>query len=198
MSQIFKPALALLASSAMLAPSIAAAELSYNFVQGSYLSVDLDDTNVDADGFGVSGSGLITDQVYVFGGYTTIESDEVAGGTIELDSVTVGLGHRTPLQANTDLNLNAAFVRASVDGTGTFAGSEEDENGFALGIGLRHMFTQQFEGGAGFNYTDVGDDDDTSFNVGILFHVTPVLSLGADYGIGSDADVLTAGVRLNF
>lgn len=189
------------AALALASPSLLARDLSYNYLQASYVSVDLDDTDVDADGFGLGVSAKVADQVFVFASYGKAESDRFTilgnSGTLELDTATAGLGFISPLQTNTDLNLGLAFVRAKASGTGDFSGSES-ENGYSLGAGLRHLFGPNFEGRAGISYTDIGDDDDTSFEIGGVIHMSPNLGLDLGYSVGSDADAWSAGLRLNF
>lgn len=186
---------------ALASPSVLAQDLSYNYVQASYLSVDLDDTEVDADGFGLGVSAKVADQVFVFAGYGTVESDRfttiLGSGTVEVDTVTAGLGFINPLQPDTDLNLGLAFVRAKGSGTGDFSGSES-ENGYSLGAQLRHLFSANFEGRAGIDYTDIGDEDDTSFEIGGVVFLSPQFGIDLSYSVGSDADAWAAGLRLNF
>lgn len=186
---------------ALASPSVMAQDLSYNYVQASYLSVDLDDTEVDADGFAMGVSAKVADQVFVFAGYGTVESDSFTtffgSGTVEVDTVTAGLGFINSLQPDTDLNLGLAFVRAKGAGTGDFSGSES-ENGYSLSAQLRHLFSASFEGRAGIDYTDIGDDDDTSFEIGGVVFLGPQFGIDLSYSVGSDADAWSAGLRLNF
>lgn len=185
---------------------LAAEGLSYNYVQAGYVNIDIDDFDEDADGFGVNASGLLSENIFVFASYADVETDTFPSGGAQVDveeqTITAGVGYRMPLQSGTDLNASVAFVddelEVSASGLGGSASLSEDDTGFGLSLGLRHLFTPQFEGGAGISYVDIYDDSETSFSLSGLFHVTSVLSLGAGYTFGSDADVLTLGGRLNF
>jgi hypothetical protein len=175
--------------------ALAAQGLPYNFVEAGYVNIDFDDTDIDADGFAVGGQGLINPNVFVFGSYGQVESDPFMGVTAEVDSLAAGLGYRSALNPTTDLNATVAYLRAKaeIDGFGS-----DSENGFGLGLDLRSMLSQVIEGSAGINYTDIADDDDTSFNLGLLLYVSPAFALGGGYSIGSDAKSYTLGARLSF
>lgn len=191
---------------AMPATGLAAGELSYNYVEASYVNVDIDDFDEDADGFGVAASGQLGESVFVFAGYTDVETDsfdvDTGLGTArvkaEVQEIVAGLGYRMPLQSGTDLNATVAFVDAEIEASSGGFSDSEDDTGFGLGLGLRHLFTPQFEGGAGINYVDIHDDSSTAFSLSALLHATEVLSFGTSYTFGDDADVWTVGGRLNF
>lgn len=183
--------------------AIAAPALSYNYVQANYIDIEFDDIDPDADGWSVSGSGLLNEQIYAFGSYTSVETDTFSifgtRGSLEVDEFAVGLGFRHELQRNTtDLNLEAAFLSQDVEGNRGFSGLDDDDNGYELGVGIRHLFTPQFEGNIGVRYEDIFDDDDTFLNIGGLLNVTQALAVQAGYSKGSDAESWEVGLRLNF
>jgi opacity protein-like surface antigen len=179
--------------------ALAAQGLPYNFVEAGYVNIDIDDTDVDADGFGLRAQGLINPNVYLFGEYTQVETDRFEGASLELDQVSAGLGYRAPLNQTTDFNATVSYERAKAKfkGSAAFLGSDS-ENGFGLGIGLRTLLTPVLEGRVGVDYVDIGDEDDTVFGAGLRFNITPAFALGADYAIGSDAKGYTLGARLSF
>ncbi len=190
----------LLAAAVIAMPVTSFAEgLSYNYIEGGYLTLEPDDTNVDFDGFRAKISGLVSESIYLFGSYATAESDRVAGAKLSSDTITAGLGWRTALGTATDLNLEAAYVYAESElkDAGALSGSEDD-NGFGLTAGVRHLFSPNFEMGGSVNYVDIADDDSTSFTANALLHLTPAFSLGGAYTFGDDADGWTVGVRFNF
>jgi hypothetical protein len=175
----------------------AASTLSYNYVEADYVKVEPDDSDADFDGFRAKISGRISEAAYVFASYGELESDRGANRTLEQEVITAGLGLRAPLGRYTDFNAEAAYVHADFTDKGPFGG-REDDNGFGLGAGLRHLFTPQFEGGVKLDYVDVFDDDETTLTFSGLFHLTPQLSLGAAYSISDDADGWNVGGRFNF
>lgn len=185
-----------------LAGTAQADGLSYNYAQVAYERVDIDDVDVDFDGFSVSGSWLLNEDFYVFGGYGEGETSSFsigsASGRVGLESITAGLGWRHGLNPRTDLNLGVAFERSKIRGKGAFdAFGSESDNGYSLSVGLRHLLIPQLEIGAGVTYIDVIDDD-TVFSAGVLGHLTPNFSVGGSYSVGSDAKGWNVGVRFNF
>lgn len=187
-------------AAALGAPLAATAqELSYNYVEAGYVQVEPDDADVDYDGFRAKASGRIADQVYLFASYGELESDEFAGGaTAEQEVITAGLGYRIPVAPVTDITAEAAFVSVDFSVDGPLGGGSDDDTGFGLGLGLRHLFTPYVEGAVNVDYVDVFDEDETTLTLSGLFHLTPALSLGAGYSISDDADGWTVGGRFNF
>lgn len=191
----------LLAAAVLVMPATSFAEgLSYNYIEGGYLSIEPDDIDVDADGFRAKISGLVSETIYLFATYANVESDAFgAGAKVESDTITAGFGLRFELAPNTDLNAEVAYVYAESELKNAGAlSNKEDDNGFGLTLGLRHLFSSQFEVGGTVNYVDIADDDATSFTASALYHLTPAFSLGGGYTFGDDADGWTAGIRFNF
>jgi hypothetical protein len=174
-----------------------ASPLSYNYVEAGYVKVEPDDDNFDYDGFRAKISGQFADAAYLFASYGELESDRIGNTTLEQEVITAGLGLRAPLGPATDFNAEVAYVYADFTRNGPL-GFSEDDNGFGLGAGLRHLFAPQFEGSVKLDYVDVFEDDETTLTFSGLFHLTPALSLGAAYSIGDDADGWTVGGRFNF
>ncbi len=180
--------------------TVMAEGLSYNYLEGGYVSVEPDDSDVEFDGYRAKLSVLINEGVYVLASYSDLESDENAGGAkATSETITAGLGFRFSLFDATDLNIEAAWLNSEVgiDG-GAFNGAETDDDGYTLGVGVRHLFFPQLEAGLKVDYTDVFDDDDFVYTASALFHVIPALSIGGSYTIADDSDTWTAGLRFNF
>lgn len=165
--------------------------LSYNYVEAGYVTGDVDGT--DFDGFRIKLSGKIADAFYLFGDYEALETD--TSPAIEIDTITAGLGWRAALGKSTDFNAEVAFVNVDVEVPGF---GSDDDSGYGLGVGIRHLITPQFEVGGNVDYVDVFDDDNTSFTALGLFHVTPALSAGISYTTDDDVDAWTFGGRFNF
>lgn len=176
-----------------------ATDLNYNYIEADYVTVDVDDIDEDFDGWSVNGSFLLTEQVFMFGGYSDISSDSVGGFKLSTEGVTLGVGYRYELSRQTDLNFAGAFERAKAKAElGGFGSESVSENGYSLAVGVRHLVSPQLELGVGAVYVDIGDDDDTSANANALWHVTDVVALGVSLSLGSDATGYGVGVRLKF
>ena len=71
------------------ASPVAANELNYSYIEGGYLDTDLDDLDVDGDGFGVSGSIELTEDYFLV---ASIASQEATAGATVLIGYLIGLG----------------------------------------------------------------------------------------------------------
>lgn len=186
-----------MAIAAAYAGNTFANELSYDYVQLSYVATDAD--GLDMDGASLDGSLKLNDNVFVVAGFAHDRSDRIGGLRAEVDSYKLGLGYRYGLNQQTDLVAGASWIRgkAQVSYSG-FGSASESDNGYSLDVGLRHLLTPQVELNAAVNYSDIFDGDDTALNLAALFHATHNLSVGVGYSVASDVDAWAVGVRLNF
>ena len=124
----------------LLASPVMADGLSYNFIEGAYARVELDDdiVDVDGDGFGIGGSFEINENFFGFAGYSSAEFDF----GVDLNQLDAGIGYHTGISANTDFVATLAYVRAEVD-AGLFGSVDED--GWGASIGLRSMVSDRVE-----------------------------------------------------
>lgn len=83
---------------------VLAADLSYNYAQLSFLT--LDNRGVDADGFGLKFSGLVAPTIYLVGGYSIVETDSFGPpgnrSSVEIDTLSLGVGLRHPVDPKTE------------------------------------------------------------------------------------------------
>lgn len=185
-----------MALAAAYAGNTFANELSYDYVQLSYVATDVD--GLDLDGASLDGSLKLNDNVFVVAGFAHDRSDRIGGVRAEVDSYNLGLGYRYGLNQQTDLVAAASWIRGKVKVNYGFGSLSESDNGYSLDVGLRHLLTPQVELNAAVNYSDIFNDDDTALNLAALFHATHNLSVGVGYSVGSDVDGWAVGVRLNF
>jgi hypothetical protein len=176
-------------------------ELSYTFIDAGYLAVKPDDSNLDFKGFTMSGQALISEQLFVFGGYSRTESDSFsyAGSTASFinSGLSAGLGVRLPLEPRLDLEAGAAFEWAKVEGSGALSGDNTD-TGYSLRAGLRGLLTDQLELNGGVGYSKIRDTSETSWIAGLVYSLTPAWGLQGGYTANRDAKAWTAGARVNF
>lgn len=185
-----------------LAGTAQAAELNYDYIEAGYSVVDFDDIDEDLSGIFIAGSVLVSDEVFLYGSYTDGQTDRFTllgdRGRIGVSGFTLGIGLRTALAPQTDLNIGAAFERARVEGRGglSYLGSDSD-NGYSLTLGLRHLVAPTFELAADVTYVDISEDD-TVLTLGGLWHASELVAVGLGYFVGSDASGLEARVRFKF
>lgn len=181
----------LLLASLLAVPAVSMAEgLSYNFVEASYLSVDIDGVSGNADGFGVGGSYLFGKTVFGAAGYSSLSYKGV-----DSDSFNIGAGLRHGLTDKVDLVGSAGLLFAKIDVNGF--GSDDDTGYFVQG-GVRAQILPQLEINGGIAYADVFDDGNTTFSLGGVFSFTPQIALVAGATFDDDATGFAVGGRYNF
>lgn len=173
-------------------PVFAADEMSYTYLEGSYLDTEFDDgLAVDGDGLGLKGSVEISSNVFLTASY----ADQDFDFGVDLTQWSVGIGAHTPLADNLDLVGQLAYIDAEVD---TRFGSLDD-SGYGLGVGLRSRLAEVFELEGGISYADLDDTgDDTSFNIGGRYYFTDGFAVGAGGSFGDDVTTWNANIRFEF
>ena len=169
--------------------AVADDHLSYNFVQVDYLDADLDG-GPDGDGVGLFGSGEIGDKFHLFGGYRTLEFD---GGlaSADLDILQAGFGYHRAIGEKASFFGRVSYVDVELDaGLGS-----ADDDGFGLAAGIRGMVHEKIELQGQIERIDLGDGDDTQFEVQALYNFTPKFSAGLTYRTGDDFDWIGIGGR---
>ena len=172
-----------------LAPTAVLADSpDYTYIEGGYINADFDGGG-DADGFGISGSAEVGENIFMFAGYSSIGD---AG--VDLNSFDVGIGYKSAISDTTDVNVSIAYVSAEID-FGFFGSNRED--GYALDVSLRSMVSNEFELNGGITYVDLGGGaDDTAFNVGGVYSFND--SFAVTGGISFSNDVTTFGIGGRF
>lgn len=174
------------------APALAQG-FSYNFIEGQYQRVDLDDGffNVDGDGFGLGGSVELSESWFMFGGYNSTSFDF----GVDLDQLGIGGGWHTPLSPTMDFVASLAYVRLDVGNSfGSF-----DDDGIAASIGVRTMISSNVELAGAIEYVELSDSgNDTSLNGSLLYNFTPNFAAGLNVGAGDDIVTYGVGARFYF
>jgi len=174
----------------------AAEGLSYNYVEGGYVATNTDGD--DADGWGINGSGAITDNFHVFGGYTFQKTDDVTFGGVRFDGLDVdqwrvGLGYNHPVAANTDLLARVAYENYDVDGF------NDSLDGYSAEVGVRSALAPNFEG-----YAMAGYEDRENFDGDFYGRLGAQVKFNQNWGVSGDVKVADGdtqwfvGPRLTF
>ena len=183
---------------ALIAFSASAGALGfdYNYFSVGYQRLNLDDgfIDVDGDGFGVDGSFAINENFFIFGSYGMGEFEE-QGITVDVDTLSAGIGWHTPLTDKVDFvtGLSYEYVDVGASGFGSV-----DENGYGLGVGLRFQASEAIELNGGINYIDYGDGDDTGFGVGLLYGVSENVDIGVSADWAEDSSAYGLNGRFYF
>ena len=135
-------AFGVIAAMALGAQTAAAEGFSYNLIEGSYSTGDVE--GVDLDGFGIKGSWALAPSIFVLGGLQNLDFEGPGGST---DLLNLGVGMNWSLSDNADLFGTATFERVD-------AGSAD--SGFGIAAGVRGRVANSLELSASIKYTDVG------------------------------------------
>ncbi len=181
-------------AAALLAGSAVAADgPRYTYGEIGYSNVDFDNFSEDAELFNAAGSLAVTDRVHLIAGYSN-GSIDASNVNVDLESATIGAGLNFPLNPTVDLVADLAYAWAKVDANNF---GSEDDDGYAVNVGLRAMLTPQFELNGGGTYVDISDDN-TALYVGAAFNFTHMFALTGNVSVGDNATAYSVGVRLYF
>lgn len=205
-------------------PVVAAAQedLSYSYLEGDYVSLDIDgvdeqgdliDDIDDGNGFGVRSSLALSSRFFVFADYSETNSDVTFdSGTgilpqdTDINRLNAGAGFRVPLMDRTDLVFRGAYTDIDF-GDFDFGGSDDPDladlnddssDGWFADAGLRSQVFESFEGMAAVRYTDIEDRDQFSLVGEGLFELNQTLGLSIGFEAGDEITTYHAGVRLSF
>lgn len=180
-------ALALVAALPFAASAqVASSGLSYNYVQGGYVSTNTDGGN--ADGWGLGGSVAVHPNVHLFGNYSSQSVDDF---NADIDQWRMGAGYHTALSPRADFVANVAYEKYDVGGF--------DFDGYSVEAGVRGAMTPMLEGYALLGYEDGGDFDGDAFGrVGALVKFTPSWGATAEVKIADGDTQWFVGPRLSW
>ncbi|GAC25138.1 porin family outer membrane protein [Paraglaciecola mesophila KMM 241] len=181
--------IALLAATVISVPTAYAASPDFNYVEGGYSKIDVDNSDYEPDGFKVSGSALVGKNVFVNGSYTDT-SDEINNSDIDFNQLSLGIGYRMAASSNTDVYGVVSYEEAELE--------DYDENGYGLTAGIRSRVTPNIELDGGVSYLDLDDDDDTYLNLAASYYFTPAAAVSVSYRTSDDNDIMGVSARYSF
>jgi hypothetical protein len=171
-----------IATLAALAAQPAAAEFSYNLVEGSYISGD------EFSGFGVAGSMEFTSEFFGLASFDLLDQDNSSN---DGNLISLGAGYNRAINDALDIVATASLKRADSDVGGS-------DTGFGIGVGLRGRLIDQLELHGGLEYADIYDDSDTTLQVGGRWYFTPNFAAGLDLQDNDGGSTLRFLVRYDF
>lgn len=177
---------------ALVAPAMADGP-SYNYIEGSYLRVDIDDSiaDVDGDGFGVAGSFEVGEVWHVFGSFDSAELDF----DVDIDELVIGGGFHTPLNENVDVVAELAYVRLEASALGISI----DDDGYGASLGLRGLAADRIELAGFIDYVELDDSgDDTSVRGEAWYKFTDNVAIGFRAEFDDDVTLYGIGARVYF
>ena len=177
---------------AAFGPGLAFADMNYTNFQISLLDVELDSAaNVDGDGFELAGSYELNDKIHLFGAWQDQSLDfGIDGRTLEL-----GAGYSHSYSDKLDFVGTLSYVDAEVK----LGNQTADDDGLAIGGGIRSRIADSVELDAGLKYVDFDESgSDTGFSVGARYYFNDSMALGGSADFNDNADTLRIGFRWEF
>ena len=164
-------------------------EISYDYIQGTYSSVTDSrfPNDIDGDRFGVSGSLGVTQNLALTAGFNATSFDN----DIDTSQFVLGVTLHAPIAVGTEVVGNLSALKAEIEGTKF----DDNDTGAIVGIGIRHLVTNSVELDGGISYTDVLDDNFTTFGFGARFYANDEISFGIGYAAEDDADSILLNAR---
>ncbi len=183
----------IIAALAFVAGPALAQDINYNYIEGYYQRLDVDDSagDIDGDGFGIAGSLEVGDSFHIFSSFGRANLDF----DIDLDEVVIGGGYHTPVAPGMDLVINLSYINVDAEAFGLSG----DDDGFGASLGLRSMWGEKLELAGFVDYIDLDESgDDTSFRGEAWYSLTRTIALGAQVGLGDDVTSWGLGARVYF
>jgi len=176
-------------------------EFSYDFIQGTYSSSSVDIGSgygdIDASGFGASGSFSITPNIALTGSFGTTNFDTFLGVDIDATEFTFGITAHTAIAPKTDIYGGFSVLMADMEASDGVITVSDDDTGNVISAGLRHMVSDNVELNAGFSLVDVFEDTSNSFGLGARFYSEENVSFGIGYTTGDDVDTILLNARID-
>lgn len=175
-----------------LAPSIGAAQFSYNTIEISIVDVEVGAPAIDGDGYEIGGSFEINERFFAFGSY----QDQALDFGIDGSALSIGGGFRDELSNRFDFVATAALVSAEFEALGV----SFDDDGLGVAGGIRAGIADKFQVDAMMNWVDLDDSGSDSFiSLSGRYYFNRTLAAFARTNFGEDnADSLQLGVRFDF
>lgn len=176
-------------------------EISYNFIQGTYISTSVDSGttsgDVDGNGFGVAGSFSIAPHIAITAGFGATSFDTFLGIDIDTTELTLGVTGYASIASGTSIFGNFSILKGDVEATDGFITVDDDDTGNVISVGLRHLVTDAVELNLGLSRVDIFDDTENSYGFGARFYANEKVSLGIGYSTSSDVDTLSLNIRID-
>lgn len=177
---------------AAFGPGVVLADMNYTKLDVSILDVELDGPfGVDGDGFSLGGSFEVSDRLHIFGEW----QDHSLDGGVDGRSIEIGAGVTHDFSDTLDFVGTLSYLDSEVK-LGNFTA---DDDGLALGGGVRSRLADSFEVDAMLKYVDFDEaGGDTGVLVGGRYYFNDSMALGTSAELNDNADTLRIGFRWEF
>lgn len=175
-----------------LSPGLALAEMRYSFVEGNIVDVELDGPgNIDGDGLELSGAYSFDERFFALGRWQDQDLDFGLDGRL----LELGAGLHHTLGERIDFVATLTYLDFEVDARTRSA----NDDGLAVGAGIRARVAQQVEVDAGLKLIDSDNaGTDSAITLGGRYYVRDNMAFTATADLGDNADTLKIGFRFEF
>ena len=174
----------------LAAATSAVADISYDYVDGSWQRIEIDDVfvtgaDVDGDILGIAGSFEVAEDWFA---RVAISQADLDFG-FDNDQVRLGVGWKRAISNSSDVFATVDYVR--VDASSGFGSDSAD--GFGWSVGVRAMLTDAIElnGSLERVYLD-GSSNITVVSAGGLYNFTDGFAIG--FSLAREPDVVRYGI----
>ena len=160
--------------------------LDYNELAVSYVSME--SNSLTFAGYGVNATYLLTENIFIGGGYTSIEHSATTIATTQ-----GAIGYRLPLAPTVDGYVSVGYAYGQVT-------DSDAEHMYPMALGVRASVTPDIDVRASVNYTEATDAQ-TGFSAGVKykFNNNMFVNAGYMYSKGDTAATMyTLGVGIKF
>ena len=188
-----------LAAAAALAPlSWAEAQISYSFMEGTFLASKVDTTfglEEDAIGAGFKGFYEVMSNLHVFGTIQYAEFDDI---DLSTTLVTAGVGTHYDFSETKSVFLNVGVLTTEADlnvpGLGSLTG---DDDGYVVSVGYREVNHTPLEFRLSIDHIALNDSDtsDTTMDISMQYELSRRWKLLGGIQFGGDENLLRLGAR---
>ncbi|REK51991.1 MAG: porin family protein [Bacteroidetes bacterium] len=178
--------------------SASAQDLNYDYIEAGYVSTSVElggSTDLDGNGFAVTGSSSISPNLAFGAGYSGVSYERLQGIDVDTSELTFGLLAHAALAPRTDVYASFSVLNADAEASNGFNSISEDDTGNTIGLGVRHLASDAVELGLGLSRVDVFDSADTAFGVSARFFANKTLAIGIGYSVADDIDAISVSAR---
>lgn len=215
MKHLTLTSLAALAAMSAAVPAAQAAEgLSYGYVEGDYVNLDVENFD-DGDGYKVDFSVPLGERFFLYGNYSETDADfnyssnldgVVLPGNTDILKFGIGLGFIMPMSTNTDFVVSGGYADIDFDdfelgSSSSITGHNlrnDPSDGYNVDAYFRSQLSNSVEGSLGARYTDIEGYDGFSLVASVMYELTPNWGINLEADAGSDLTSWSAGVRYSF
>lgn len=168
----------------------------FNYFDLSYAKVKISDTSIRPAGWSFQGSFTLSDHFYLVGSYYML-NETFAGGDLDLNNFSAGLGAKYSLSPATSLYAELSFENAEA----SMGGIEEEIDGYGAAIGVRTVIHSKLQADLKYKYIDSDEDgveSSDSIRVAGYYYFYPEFAVGLSYEFGDETDVGMVTARYAF